>query len=171
MYELYKDLKKNHFPFEYYDDDGISKIIVGPIPTTRLEGKIMSETVRSLCKKHNVSMSVNLSMQSLANIISGLEAEEDPGEMNHYIFIFDISEEDFNKYQLARYLALNIDDGNVLCERIGPDNEPCKEIRFLATCKFSSLDNYLEHQDRLKACIPEMLEKAWHPDRFEEWCL
>jgi hypothetical protein len=169
MYELYKDLKKNHIPFEYYDDDGISKIIVGPFFTKSSEGKIMQKTIRSLCKKHNVSMSVNLSTKSLANIISG-EAG-DPKEKNYYIYIFDVSEEDFKKYELQQYLFWNIHNKNILCERRGPGNKPCKEIMFLADRTFSSFDDYLEHQDRLKACIPEMLEKTWHPDRVEKWCL
>lgn len=169
MLQFVKDLKKMNMDYEYIGDDGeISRLKLGPFTNTTSENKKFYNELKSLCDKHDLSIWSVIDVDSMARIMFAPH-RDNIGSITTSYFIFNVQKDDWRKYRLDHFFSFHMENDEIFMESDSHGN-PSDRILFLRNSTFVNPDFFFEHQDKMYHCLPEMIEKAWHPSRFEKWC-
>lgn len=159
---LWVTLKESSIPFRYEIYRGIQRISIGPFHKRDAEYKQFERNIGMLCLKYG--------MTAMTTALDPIYENRIFLYYDSYIWIFNVPREEFRKRRLAS--KLNDTIGTV----DGEDEIEEKDWEFLQTSKIEDPHSLFETIQKNKEMyqqhvIPEMLERAWHPSRFEKWCL
>lgn len=159
---LWVTLKESSIPFRYEIYGGIQRISIGPFRKRDEEYKEYEKKIGILCLKNGI-----VAMRTALDLIY------ENGIFVYYasfIWIFNLPIDEFRKRRLGS--KLNDTIGTV----DGEDEIEEKDWEFLQTSKIEDPHSLFETIQKNKEIyqlhvIPEMLERTWHPSRFQEWCM
>ena len=160
---LWISLKEFSIPFQYEIYQGIQRISIGPFHKRDAEYKQHHKMISKLCHKKYKMVAMETALDPA--YVGGIFHHYDS-----YIWIFNVPIQEFKK----RGLATKLNDAIGTID--GEDEIEEEDWDFLRTSKIEDPHSLFEMIQKNKEMyqqhiIPEIIEKAWHPSRFEKWCL